>query len=241
MMRSSDSRQRRLGSLTDEAYAVLKQRIIRCELEPGRRITEAQLVQAIGIGKTPVREALARLVQEELVRNIPRHGYEVSPITLRDVQDHFGMRLIVEPAVVQMAIGRVEAAQLQRLGKLCRVGYTVGDPDSVATFLRANREFHTIIAQASGNRRLTELIGKLLDESERMQHLGMMFRDRSTQSAQEHRAIVDALVAGEAETARRIAAEQILATQRQIMDTLLSSPSVLATRVTVPKAVRASP
>lgn len=241
MKRSAVPRQRHPGSLADEAYAVLKQWIIRCELEPGRRITEAQLVQAIGIGKTPVREALARLVQEGLVRNIPRHGYEVSPITLRDVQDHFGLRLIVEPAVVQMAVGRVEAAHLVRLGELCRVGYTVGDHESVDAFLRANREFHTIIARASGNRRLTELIGTLLDESERMQHLGMMFWDRSARSAQEHRAIVDALAAGEAETARRIAAEQILATQRQIIDTLLSSPSVLAARVTVPKAVRAYP
>jgi DNA-binding GntR family transcriptional regulator len=81
----ASSGQPRPGSLADEAYAILKLLIIRCELEPGRRITEAQLVATTGIGKTPVREALARLVHENLVRNIPRHGYEVTPITLRDV------------------------------------------------------------------------------------------------------------------------------------------------------------
>jgi DNA-binding GntR family transcriptional regulator len=182
----ASSGQPRPGSLADEAYAILKLRIIRCELEPGRRITEAQLVATTGIGKTPVRKALARLVHENLVRNIPRHGYEVTPITLRAVQDHYGLRLIVEPAAVRMAASHVEASQLRRLEELAHVGYVVGDPESVTTFLRANREFQMIIAHASGNRPLRDLIEKLLDESERMQHLGMMIWNRSSQAAHEH-------------------------------------------------------
>src|SRR6266536_4604144 len=67
------------GSLADEAYVQLKRKIIRCELPPDLLVTESQLVRESGLGKTPVREALGRLVQEGLVRNIPRHGYEVAP------------------------------------------------------------------------------------------------------------------------------------------------------------------
>lgn len=219
---------RRPGSLADTAYGILKQRIIRCELAPAHRLTEAQLVADIGIGKTPVREALARLVQDGLVRNIPRHGYEISPITLGDVQDHFGLRFIVEPAAVQLAVRHLTPAQLRRLRDLAAIGYVMGDAESVANFLRANREFHTIIASAAGNRRLLDLIEKLLDESERMQHLGMMIWDRSAQAAHEHQAIVTALEEGDAEAARHVAAEQIMATQHQIIDALLTSPALLA-------------
>jgi DNA-binding GntR family transcriptional regulator len=209
----------------------LKQRIIRCELEPGARVTESQLVKETGIGKTPVREALARLAQEDLVRSIPRHGYEVTPPTLRQVQELFGLRLIVEPAAVQLAAGKVDAADLRRLDELCHVGYAIDDPAGAASFLRANHEFHATVAAASGNRRLTQVVERLLDESDRVYHLGLRLRSRQEEMRHRHDELVDALVAGDGEAARRLAVEQILAAQRMVLDALLSSPSVLAAEV----------
>jgi DNA-binding GntR family transcriptional regulator len=228
------------SSLADAAYARLKQDVIHCELEPGLRVSEAKLVQRTGIGKTPVREALGRLVQEGLVRNIPRHGYEVTPITLRDVQELFGLRLVVEPAAVQLAAGHVDAAQLRRLDDLCHAGYEVGDHDSAAAFLRANRELHGTIARSSSNRRLAEVVERVLDECERLFHLGLMLRNRSDEMAHEHKDLVDALIAGDAEGARRIAIEQILSAQRMVVDALLYSPSLLAAQVAAPRLVKAS-
>lgn len=227
-------------SLADDAYAVLKRRIIVCEMEPGMRVTEARLVQEIGIGKTPVREALARLVQEGLVHNIPRHGYEVAPVTLRDVQHLFGLRLIVEPATVQLAAGHVDTTQLRRLDELCQAGYTIGDHESVTRFLRANHEFHTTLARASGNPRLAEVVERLLEESERLFHIGLMLRNRTAEMAHEHQELVDALIAGDSEAARRIAVQQILTSQRMVVDALLSSPAVLSAQVEIPRLVTAS-
>lgn len=228
------------GSLVDTAYATLKRRIIVCEIEPGLRITEAQLVEEMGIGKTPVREALARLAQEGLVRSIPHHGYEVSSITLRDVQELFGLRLIVEPAAVQLAAGHVDAVHLRRLDELCQAGYDLGDRDSAARFLRANHEFHATVAQASGNQRLVDVVVRVLDESERLFHLGLMLRNRTDEMAHEHRSLVDALVAGDGEAARRIAVEQIVAAERMVVNALLSSPAVQSVRVELPKVAKAS-
>jgi len=227
-------------SLADDAYAVLKRRIIVCEMEPGMRVTEAQLVQQISIGKTPVREALARLVQEGLVCNIPRHGYEVAPVTLRDVQHLFGLRLIVEPAAVQLAAGRVDTVQLRRLDELCQAGYTVGDHESITRFLRANHEFHTMLARASGNPRLADVVERLLEESERLFHIGLMLRNRTDEMAHEHGELVDALVAGDGEAARRIAVQQILTSQRMVVDALLSSPAVLSAQVEIPRLLKSS-
>ena len=223
-------------SMADEAHARLRARIIRCELEPGERFTEARFVDELSLGKTPVREALARLVQEGLVEVIPRQGYQVAPITLRDVQDLFGLRLIVEPAAVQLAAGHVDAQQLRRLDELCRAGYRLGDRESAAAFLRANTEFHVTVARASGNRRLATTVARLLDESERLFHLGLMLRNRTEEMAHEHKGLVDALVSGEGEAARRIAIEQIVAAQRMVVDALLSSPALLEAPVALIQA-----
>ncbi len=227
------------GSLADEAYGQLKRKIIRCELPPALLVTESQLVRESGLGKTPVREALGRLVQEGLVRNIPRHGYEVAPITLGDVQELFGLRLIVEPAAVQLAAGHVDAAELRHLDALCAEGADADDsPDALDRHLQANREFHVTVARATGNRRLAEAIEKLLDESERMLHLSLQFRNRRAEIMHEHKQLVDALVAGDAEASRRIAIDQILAAQRNVVDALLSSPSILSAHVTPLKRLR---
>ncbi len=227
----------RRNSLTDEAYRVLRRRIIRCEMPPGMRITEAQLVEQLGIGKTPVREAVARLVQEGLIHNTPPRGQEVSPVTLHDVHEIFSLRMVIEPATVEMAARRVDPDQLRRLDELCAAaGYAVGDDESLEQHHRANREFHVMVAHATGNRRLTQITARLMDESERMFHLGLMFHDRSDEVRHEHRALVDALIAGDGERARQIAVDGIEAARRMVIEALLRSPSVQRVRVEPPPA-----
>lgn len=221
-------------SLAMEAYQDLRRQIIYCALPPAARVTEADLGKQLGLGKTPIREALGRLAQEGLVRVIPRQGYAITPITLRDVRDLFDLRLIVEPAAVQRAAGNIDVTNLRRLDALCKAGYVLGDHGSVTAFLRANTEFHVSIAHASGNARLSQLLAQLLDESERLFHLGLMLRNRSDEMAHEHHDLVEALAAGDAETARCIAIDQITTSQRMVVDALLTSAALMEASVTVP-------
>jgi DNA-binding GntR family transcriptional regulator len=218
-------------SLADAAYGKLKRQIIRCELQPGTLVTEAMLVRRLRLGKTPVREALARLVHERLVRSIPRHGYEIAPITLSDAQALFGLRLVLEPAAAQLAAGHVDAARLRRLDVLCKAGYDVDDESSIEDFLRANYELHATIATATGNPRLAQDIERILDESERLFRLGLMLRNRTSEMAHEHRELVTALAAGDGDTARSVAGRQIVESQRMVMDALIASPTVLSAPV----------
>ena len=220
------------------AYTRLKRRIIHCELEPGEHMTETQLVGETGIGKTPIREALTRLIQEGLVHSIRGHGYEVTPITLGDVQDLFSFRLIVEPAAAQLAAGHVIATDLRRLDEFCATHYSVGNVESEARYLHANYVFHTTIADASGNRRLSSAIRRALDESERLFHLSNVLQNRSHEVAHEHKELVDALIAGDGEVARRMAIAHITASQRLVLDALLTSSSFLAVPIVSPKSFR---
>lgn len=227
--------------LSDLAYEQIKRDIIRCALAPGEEVTEAKLALRLGLGKAPVRAALARLSQEGLVRPLARRGYLVPPVTLRDVQDIFQLRMLLEPAAARMAAGRVESERLRQLDAVCRAGYVPGDRESEAEFLRANRDFHVTIAAATGNARLANTLAGLLDEMERLLHLGLALRNRTEEMQHEHKALVDALIRGDGDAAAEIAAEQVEAARKMVMDAILSSPLALEVSIRQAKAGAAQP
>lgn len=217
--------------LSEQAYARLKDDIITCRLEPGRPVTEGQLADRLGCGKAPVRTALARLGQEGLVRALPRRGYQISPVTLGDVQDLFEVRLMLEPQAAERAAGRVDADRLRQFDAVCRAGYTSGDRESERRFWRANTEFHVAVAEASGNRRLASLVGALLCDMERVIHVGMAMQNRTEEIQHEHQLLVDALESGDGHTSRQLMIEQVNDARNMVLNALLLSDSVRGAEV----------
>jgi DNA-binding GntR family transcriptional regulator len=190
--------------LAESAYVRLRGMILECELMPGAPLTEGSVVARLDIGKTPVREAMRRLVQEGLLQVTPRSGYTVAPITLRDLDEVFRLRQITEGASAALAAGRLSFDALTRLGELCEIGYNADDSQSILRFLSLNAEYHGIVARASGNRRLADLVQRLLDESQRMIHVGILLRPRSHEVRKEHSELLRWLRAGDGKRARAL-------------------------------------
>ena len=166
---------------------------------------------------------------------MPQHGYEVTPITLADVEDLFRLRLVLEPAAVSLAAGRIDGPLRARLQVLSRVtSYSPGDPRSVDAYRRANHEFHILVARASGSRRLADAIERLEDESDRVFNFGLLFRDRGETVRLGHQQILAALVVGDAAAARRHVVDGIHRAERVIKEALLTSPSIRAATLTSP-------
>lgn len=209
-------------SFAEKAYQQLRLAIVECRLAPGQRLTESSIAGQLRVGKTPAREALRRLVLEGLVRVTPRHGYAVAPITLRDVQELFELRMMVEPAAAALAAGKIETGALAHLKKLSRVNYSRGGRDSVRKFVRANTELHTQIALLSGNQRIAQLVNQLLSESERLINFGALLHPQSEQTADEHQRLFKALVSGDARSARQIAEEHIRSTRHMLVESLIA-------------------
>jgi DNA-binding GntR family transcriptional regulator len=213
-------------SLAGQAYDRLRRDILRCRIKPGQEVTEAQLATQYRLGKTPVREGLARLVHEGLVLPLPRRGYRVAPITLADVKELLGFRLIVETQAARLAAGRCNVAQLRRLDELCAVGYDPSDARSLERFLAANRELHTTIALAAGNRKLAHVIAGLLDEVERLLYLALELGGHRVSMSHAHRSVVDALAAGDGDAAAKALEEQIRGVERMIVEAAMESPRI---------------
>lgn len=218
--------------LNDRAYERIKHDIICCVIAPGAEISEAQLCAHFRLGKAPVRMALTRLAHDGLVRAIPRRGYMVTPVTLKDIQDVFELRLMLEPCAARMAAGRVDAQRLRTLDDVCRAGYHPGDARSISRFLEANKAFHVAIAQATGNARLADAVEHLLDEMTRLLHLGLGLRNRSQEMQHEHRALMKALVRGDGATAEGICRDQIEAARGMVLSAILTSSSVMNLPIT---------
>jgi len=123
------------------------------------------LAKELGVSKTPVRESLSLLDHEGLIVTIPRKGYFVSPITVQDVHNFFGLRLILECAAAEMAAAKVTDEQIEQLASLVP---DRSPTDTMSQRLDRNVEFHCLIAELSGNERLAALIKKLLLEMARM-------------------------------------------------------------------------
>lgn len=231
-MIDSDS-QDRVESLSLKAYERIKDDIISCELPPGFGFTETQLAARYRLGKAPIRWALASLAQEQLVVSNPRRGHMVTPVTLKTVHDLFNVRLLLEPAAAREAAGKIDEERLQKLDAVCAAGYTPGDRKSERRFLRANREFHTLMALATGNERLARILDHILQEMERLFHLGLALRNRTEEMAHEHKSLVEALAKGDSERAARLAVQQIEAARIMVLDALLSNPAIHNTSITV--------
>ena len=179
--------------LAQAAYEKLRNLILSGELAPETAITENSIVDRLGIGKTPVREAMRRLVLEGLLDVTPRLGYTVTAITLSDVEDLFQLRVVNEVAAAQLAADRLDDAALDRLTELSSVGYDPEDRESMLTYIGVNAEFHDIIARASGNVRLAGLINRLMQESRRFIQIAILSDSHGQLVISQHIAIVDAL------------------------------------------------
>lgn len=148
-------------SKKSEIYYAIRQAIISGEVQPGEILNEGTLGAQYGVSRTPVREALLMLTFEGLVSALPRAGYMVTHITVRDVHEAFHLREVLELEATRLAAQRITEEELDGLE-----AYKMGVPAELNPGY--NKQFHAIIAGASGNRRLTELILQLIDEMERM-------------------------------------------------------------------------
>lgn len=222
------------ASLSDTAYQHIKRAIIRCDLEPGRQMTENELVERFAVGRAAVRTALSRLLPEGLVQVLPRQGYFVTPVTLKRVSDLVGVRLLLEPSAARMAVGRVDVMRLREMDDQYQAHFILVSAEHLEALMRANREFHLAVAHASGNQRLADIIHGLLHEMERLFHLGFkMHAQTGNLYEHNHADMIAAFERDDAASAEQLMRDQILATQTLIVGALIASPTLQSANVSI--------
>ena len=198
-----------LQSLAERAYTDLEELIVTLKLAPGTVVTEAALSQQLGIGRTPIREALQRLARERLVRILPRRGVMVSEIDIKAQLRLLELRREVERLIAGCAARRATAEERKRFVAIAaRMEKCAADSDEVG-FMRADREFNDLCVQAAHNEFIVATMGMMSSLSRRFWFLHFRQAADMPLTARLHAAVARAIAAGE-EAAAASASDALL-------------------------------
>jgi DNA-binding GntR family transcriptional regulator len=205
------------NSKTYVLYQQVRDRIICGEIKPGAILTEAGLADEYGVSKAPAREALVLLGHEGLVESMPRTGHVVASFTVQDVLETFHLRTILETEAAGLAAERITeegiAALLRNVDEEFALSEEAHEDDFHEKTHKVNMEFHRLIAQASGNRRLADLIKQLMEDMRRM----LAFDPRFVTPGQ-HMEIVEALKRGDRAKAEKAMKRHMEQTKSRLLD-----------------------
>ena len=208
------------GTLQERLFEDLKRKIITCELRPGADVSEAMVAETFGLSKAPVRSALARLREAGWLQSLPRRGHIVTPLTIKDVDEIYNARALIEPETARLAAGHVSKSYLQALNGACVRAYDLDDEEAKREFLLANAAFHVGIAKACGNSRLATMLAQLHEESLRVLYLSVSAVQRSESWRTGHNSIMETLLHGDGEAAARETLEGIERSRQSVLAVL---------------------
>jgi DNA-binding GntR family transcriptional regulator len=182
-----------VASLRDAAYDAIKHRIITCAFRPGEYINELQLSAVLKIGRTPVHQALDRLMIEGMVEVIPRKGVIVKPVSLNEVLQIIEVRLINEPFGARLAAEHANDADLAALADVLKRAKNWAARRNIENMMLLDREFHLLIARAAKNDVLMELLRNLHERSLRFWFISLNAPAQYESVQNEHADILDAV------------------------------------------------
>jgi DNA-binding GntR family transcriptional regulator len=197
-------------------YRQMRRSIIMGHRESGERLNVDALAEEYSTSVTPVRDALQRLNHEGLVDIKPRSGYFVTRITLKQLRDLLDVRRILEISAVERAARRVTPALIQEM-RTVHAGYTGDADEDYDRYTDENRHFHYLLGKASGNNELAEMIGRLHDQLARF----MVMRRAGPTLEKTHSRIIDAIEAGDLESARQALIDDIDPAHDAILDDVM--------------------
>ncbi|MDB5407403.1 MAG: transcriptional regulator, GntR family [Rhodospirillales bacterium] len=180
-------------SLRDLAYEAIKHRIIACTFKPGEYINEAYVSATLGFGRTPVHQAIDRLMLEGMVEVIPRKGVIVKPVSLQEVMEIIEVRLLNETYCVRLAAERADDTDIAALSDILARAKEWTAVRNVEQMMLLDREFHLVLARAAKNAVLGEILRKLHERSLRFWFISLNAPNRHDSVQDQHDAILAAI------------------------------------------------
>jgi DNA-binding GntR family transcriptional regulator len=208
-------------SLRQLAYERIKQKIVSLELAPGSVIDETGLQAELGLGRTPIREALQRLALEKLVFIVPRRGMIVADIGVMDLQRLFEARLALESLAARLAAQRGTAAHWEQMQAVLARVPDETLPSENQTIIAIDQTCHELIYEAIDNEFLRDTLITMYALSLRLWYFALSKLGGMRGAVLEHAAILEALSAGDGEEAADLMEQHIRIFQEEIQAVML--------------------
>ena len=208
------------GSLSDEAYHRLRDLIVSLELAPGAIVNERALMERLGLGRTPVREALRALAQEKLVDVYPRRGIFVSSVNVRDLASLSEVRAVLEPHAAALAAER--ATPDERGGADVLIGeleHAAGERDE-RTLIDLDQSIHRHVYRCTHNPFFEETLNRYYVLTLRIWFLALDRVARLDEAVSEHRALLEAVRDADPGAAEQVMRRHVLGFEQAIRQVL---------------------
>jgi len=203
-------------SLERLAYDAIKEAILSFKIKPGENLVESELASQLQISKTPVRDALIWLEKEGFVVRVPYKGTTVSEITHESMKNIFEIRAVLEGLATRAATPMITEDEIDELQLLVKKHGRAVHEGRLDDASRYNRQFHDLIVQKSPNPWLKQILANLDDHLRRYRTLSNFQAGRIGKSADEHQAILDAIIQHDAETADRSMEKHLLSVMEDL-------------------------
>ena len=205
-------------SLTERAYAEIRHRVITLAFRPGEFLNESMICAELGIGRTPVHEALHRLRLEGLVQIVPRKGVLIRSDSLNDVISLIETRMLVEPAAMALAAERAQPQHLRALKTLLKQQRLAIKQRDRAGYMSLDARLHNEIVGTTGNSVLADVMRMLHQRASRIWHLQVWTDADLVLTQTEHEAIFAALKAGDSQRTADAARAHLTSLRDRIMN-----------------------
>lgn len=196
-------------SAARRVYLSLRQRIVEMSMLPGARIIERDLAEELGISRTPVHEAVQRLAEEGLVEVVPRSGTFVARIPLEGLDEAMMVRNALESAIIEKAAARATDEGVASLRAILEQQAAAIAASDYRAFHRSDEMFHSTLAELSGYPGVWPIILQAKTQVDRYRQLTLPLQGRMDGVLDEHRAVVEAIAAGDPVKAVRAMREHL--------------------------------
>jgi DNA-binding GntR family transcriptional regulator len=193
----------------ERVFQILKERIMRQEFRVGDSLSEAALANALGVSRTPIREAILQLQREGLVEVIPNRGAFVTFISLKDLKNIIQLLQILEGAAVEMSIGHLDMAKLDVLEAEFLALEKIGAGISYNDTSKVGIKLHELILETTGNERIFNTASQLREQMRALSRIVITAPGRVRVSNEEHLKILRALKAMDTAAAKHAAIEHL--------------------------------
>lgn len=206
--------------MKDVAYSVIKNKILSNEFEFGDYLEEKMLCELVGVSRTPIREAIAQLANENLVTTKPNKGIFVTSIGVKESKELFQARIFLEPIALELAWPHLEEEVLEQF--LAKTEEAVKNVE----FKELNEidyEFHNYINSNCNNEFILNMMNRLQDQFQRVRTLSYYDQDRIIGGAHEHIELIDMMKKNQLEKAKERLQDHIRSTEKYYYMSLMNS------------------
>lgn len=192
-------------TLRDQALVQLRSLLVSGVLKPGEVYSATAIAAELGVSHGPVREAMLALVNDGMMEVVRNRGYRVVTISRKDREDIAEIRTLLEvPSMMKLAGSPRVNERADEFAAIVDKFFAAAKAEDIVAFFDADREFHLGLLALLDNPRLTEFVGTLRDQTRQYGIYELAVRGELADSAQDHRNLLDALLAGDVEAVERL-------------------------------------